>query len=187
MTVWECQIFCVNNVFIGLRPDSEFQRLSPNEFDRGHFMFGEMLDLATMPATSSTSTIWRRVNTYLLPNMANCYNDFITPPQEMQDFAVDAAIQRHIFVGARQITTTIGGVIRPYTYFFYSYIGNLLYRLEFVVERTSDNLIFADPLHGRLIIGIEAILPGQAYPPDGVSTWIQLQREDALIRDGGVM
>jgi len=126
-------------------------------------MFGEMLDLTTTPATHSTDTIWRHVDVYLLPNNANCYNDFMQPSQEMQDFTADAAIQRHLLVGAPQITKTTGGVIRPYTHFLYGYIGNLLYRLEFIAERTGDNLN-ADPIQGQLITGIEAILPGHPYP-----------------------
>jgi hypothetical protein len=87
-------------------------------------------------------------------------------------------------VGAPQIPTTSGGVIRPYTYFFYGYNGNLLYRLEFIVDHTGDNLINADPIWGRLITGVEAILLGHPYPPNGVNTWIQLQHEDALIGEG---
>jgi hypothetical protein len=46
-------------------------------------MFGTMLDLTTMPTTRSKSTIWRRVNTYLLPDMDNHSNNFMMPPKEM--------------------------------------------------------------------------------------------------------
>jgi hypothetical protein len=79
-----------------------------------------------------------------------------------------------LLLAAHRISTTEEGAIWPYTYFFYNYIRNLLYRLEFVVERTRDNLILADPIHGCLFVGIEAILLGQAYPPDDVNTWTLL-------------
>jgi hypothetical protein len=76
------QIFHVN-ILIGLRPDSNQQRLSPDEFEKAYFMFGTMLDLTTTPTTCSNSTIWRRVNTYLLPDMDNHSKNFTMPPKEM--------------------------------------------------------------------------------------------------------
>ena len=41
------QLVRIGNVHIALRPDSNIHRLSPGEFDLGHFMFGTMLDLTT--------------------------------------------------------------------------------------------------------------------------------------------
>ena len=48
-----------------------------------------------------------------------------------------------------------------------------------------DNVIRADPIRGRLLVRMEAILPGQAFPPNGISDWALLQREDALSGEGG--
>jgi hypothetical protein len=103
-------------------------------------------------------------------------------PKEMQHFAIDVAVHRTLLLAAYRITTIAEGAIRPYTY-FYDYIGNLLYHLKFVVERTRDNLTLVDPIHGCLFVAIEAILPRQGYPPDGVNTWTLLQHKDVLIRE----
>ena len=59
--------------------------------------------------------------------------------------------------------------------------------MEFVPKRTRDNMIRANPVRGRLLAHIEAILLGQEFPPDGVNDWALLQREDALSGEGGVM
>ena len=50
-----------------------------------------------------------------------------------------------------------------------------------------DNVIRADLVRGRLLVLTEAILPGQAFPPDSVNDWALLQREDALSGEVGVM
>jgi hypothetical protein len=52
------QLTRIDNVYIALRPDSDLHRLSPGEFDMGHFMFGTMLDLMTTPSTRSNAIIW---------------------------------------------------------------------------------------------------------------------------------
>ena len=61
-----------------------------------------------------------------------------------------------------------------YNYYLHSYIGNLLYCLEFTIDRMRDNVIRADPVRGRLLVRMEAILPGQAFLPNGVSDWALL-------------
>jgi hypothetical protein len=101
----------------------------------------------------------------------------------MQHFIVDTAIHHNFLLVARQITTTVEGAIRPYT--FYNYIDNLHYHIKFFMECTRYNLILEDPIHGHLFACIEAIFPGQAYPPDDVNNWIVLQHEDVLIGEGG--
>ena len=53
-------------------------------------------------------------------------------------------------------------------YFFYGYIGNLLYCFEFSPTRTQENIIVTDPVYGRMLGRIEAILPDEAFPPAGV-------------------
>jgi hypothetical protein len=53
------------------------------------------------------------------------------------------------------------------------------------MECTRYNLILEDPIHGHLFACIEAIILGQAYPPDDVNNWTVLQHEDALIGEGG--
>jgi hypothetical protein len=52
------------------------------------------------------------------------------------------------------------------------------------MDRMRDNMIRANPIRGRLLIRIEAILPRQAFPPDGVNDWA-LQRKDTLSGEGG--
>lgn len=51
------QLFRVDNVSIALHHGSNRQRLSPGEFDPGHFMFGVMLDLTMSPPTQSNAMI----------------------------------------------------------------------------------------------------------------------------------
>lgn len=65
------QLLRVDNVCIALRLDSNLHRLSPDEFDMGNFMFGTMLYLMMTPSTRYSATIWRRVPTYIVPNIAN--------------------------------------------------------------------------------------------------------------------
>jgi hypothetical protein len=124
------------------------------------------------------------VPNYILPNVDNRIHDFIATPREMLHLSVDVAINCPMLMAARQVVGSLGGP-RPYNYYLYDYIGNLLYCLEFVVNRTQENLIRADPVHSRLLVHIEAILPGQALPPDGINRWVLLQCEDALIGEGG--
>lgn len=64
------QLICVD-VYIALRPDSNLHRLSLDEFDMSHFMFGTMLDLTMTPSTRSSATIWRRVPTYKVLDITN--------------------------------------------------------------------------------------------------------------------
>lgn len=96
------QLIHIDNVYIALGPDSGLHRLSPNEFDMGHFMFGTMLDLTTTPSTRSSTTIWRRVPAYVIPNIINRIHDFIALPRDMLRFAIDATIHRPLLVAARQ-------------------------------------------------------------------------------------
>jgi hypothetical protein len=45
-------------------------------------------------------------------------------------------------------------------YFFYGYIGNLLYCFEFSPTCMRENIIVADPIYSCMLGRIEAILPG---------------------------
>jgi hypothetical protein len=55
------QLFRIDHIYIGLRPNSNLPQLSPDELKRGDFMFGTMLDLTITSPTCSTSTIWCQV------------------------------------------------------------------------------------------------------------------------------
>jgi hypothetical protein len=88
----------------------------------------------------------------------------------MLHFTIDTAINHPFLVAAHQAARLRAGT-GPYNYYFYSYIGNLLYYLEFVPERMRGNMILADIVCGRLLARIEAILPGHDFPPDGVNDW----------------
>jgi hypothetical protein len=59
-----------------------------------------MLDLTTAPPSCSTSTIWRRVPSYILPNITNGMNDFAAPPRDMLHLSIDAAIHHPLLVAA---------------------------------------------------------------------------------------
>jgi hypothetical protein len=82
----------VDNVYIAAKPNTELHRLSPSEFDVGHFMFDTMLDLTTSPPSCSNTTIWCRVPAYIIPNGDNRLHDFIAPPRDMLDFNLVVAI-----------------------------------------------------------------------------------------------
>ena len=99
----------------------------------------------------------------------------------MAHFIFGVAVPRPLLVAARQ-TTGAGTNIGAHLYFFYGYIGNLLYCFEFSPTRTRENIIIADPVYGR----IEAILPGEAFPPAGVDDWTLLRHDDAPSGEGGV-
>jgi len=113
-------------------------------------------------------------------------HDFVAPPREMLHFSIDAAIHHPLLVAAGQVARSLEGHT-PYDFYLDSYIGNLLDCLEFIIERTRDNMIQANPVRGCLLVRIEAIIPWQAFPQDGVNDWALLQREDALSGEGGVM
>jgi hypothetical protein len=102
----------------------------------------------------------------------------------MLHFDTTTVVHRPRLNAARQVLGYTGGSTN-HNYYIYGYIGNLLYCFEFAPERTRENIILAAPLHGRLRIRVENILPGQATPPDGVNFWVALQREDALNGEGG--
>ena len=51
-------------------------------------MFGTMLDLTAMPPSHSTSTIWRWVPSYILPNIDN----LASLPQTMHQLYIEANI-----------------------------------------------------------------------------------------------
>jgi len=174
----------VDSVHIALRPDSTAHRLSPGEFDLGSFMFGTMLDLTTSPSTCSSATVWHRIPAYLAPDIDNRIHDFVAPPREMVHFIFGAAIPRPLLVAARQ-TTGAGTNTGAHLYFFYGYIGNLLYRFEFSPTRTRENIIIDDPIYGHILGRIEAILPGEAFPLAGVDDWTLLWHEDAPSGEGG--
>jgi hypothetical protein len=78
-----------------------------------------------------------------------------------------------MLMAARQATGPLGGLER-YNYYFYGYIGNLLYCFEFAIDHTRDNMIRADPVHGRLLVRVEAISLAQPLPPNGVNPWALL-------------
>jgi hypothetical protein len=50
----------------------------------------------------------------------------------------------------------IKGGCEPYHYYFYGYIRNLLYCLEFVPEHTWENMIIADP---SKVVVLLALMP----------------------------
>jgi hypothetical protein len=92
-------------------------------------------------------------------------------------------IHHPLLVAAHQVARSKAGT-GPYNYYFYSYIGNLLYYLDFVPECTWGNMILADTVYGCLLSLIEAILPRQDFPPNGVNNWALLQHEDTLNGEG---
>ena len=147
-------------------------------------MFGTTLNLTTTPSTRTSATIWRHVPAYLTPDADNSIHDFIAPPREMLQFTFEAAIPRPFLVTARQATRASTGT-GAHNYFFYVYIGNLLYYFEFTPTRTRENIIISDPVYGRIFARIEAIQPGQAFPPNGVNDWTLLRHKDAPSGEGG--
>ena len=113
------QLVYVDKVHITLWPDSNIHRLSPGEFDLGHFMFGTMLDLTMAPSTCSITMIWRYVDA------DNHIHDFVIPPRDMLHFTFGAAVTRLLLIKACQATCASTG-IGAHNY-FYDYIGTLLY------------------------------------------------------------
>jgi hypothetical protein len=91
----------VDNVNIGLLPDSDIHHLSPGVFDLGAFVFGSMLDLATLLATRSATTIWRRLQVYNAPDVNNLIHRFVAPPREMVRFDIPASVPQPLLVAAR--------------------------------------------------------------------------------------
>lgn len=176
------QILCIDNVYIGLYPDSDTQRFSPSEFDISHFMFGSIIDLSTSPPTSLSATIWRRATTYMTTDITNNSHDFIAPPQAMLQFDIIAAVHRHRLITARQYSASTHD---KFIYYLYDYVDNLLNSLEFVPECTRESMILADPMHGNLHVHLEAILPDQDFPPYGVNDWVMIQREEVLSGNEG--
>ena len=81
--------------------------------------------------------------------------------------------------------TEAGMNMGAHLYFFYGYIGNLLYYFEFSPTRTRENIIVADPIYSRMLGRIEAILPDEAFPPAGVDDWTLLRHGDAPSGEGG--
>jgi hypothetical protein len=151
------QLVRIDNVNITLRPGFDAHRLSPGEFDLGHFMFGSMLDLTTSPSTRYDITIWRRVPAYLVPDADNRIHDLVAPPWDMHHFTLGAAVPRPLLVAARQeIRATTD--TRAHYYSFYGYIGNLSYCFKFDIHRTINNVILADPVQGSLHIKVAGIL-----------------------------
>lgn len=101
------QLVRVDDIHITLCLDSNLHRLSPGEFDLGHFMFGTMLDLTMTPSTRSSTTIWHRLPTYITLDADNRIHDFATLPREMLHFTFGAAITRPLLVAARQATRVV--------------------------------------------------------------------------------
>jgi hypothetical protein len=56
--------------------------------------------------------------------------------------------------------------------------------LEFTPIHTWESIILADPVHGCIFTRIEAILLGQAFPPNSVNDWALLQHEDVPSGEG---
>jgi hypothetical protein len=120
----------------------------------------------------------------------------------MQQLYLNAIIHRPLLMAARQAAGNLGGTA-PYNYYFYNHIGTLLYCFEFVIDRIRDNVIRADPIRGHLLVRLEAISATRPPPPnsvnswtlllswgsklpvDDITDWTMIQREDALIREGG--
>ena len=109
--------------------------------------------------------------------------DFIAPPREMAHFIFGAAIPRPLLVAARQ-TIGAGTNTGAHLYFFYGYIGNLLYCFKFSPTHTQENIIIADPIYGRMLGHIEAILLGEAFPPAGIDDWTLPRHEDVPSGEG---
>jgi hypothetical protein len=173
---------CVDNVNIGLVPGSIDQRLSPGIFDLG--VFGSMLDLTASPPTRSAMAIWRQVPGSLNFDISNHIRDFFAPPWVMIQFNMEVAVPRALLLVARG-DARVGSGMGDVLYFFYGYIGNLQYCFEFAPLCTRENLILANPLHGRMTCYLEAIPPKGELPPDGVNGWVALRREDASSGEGG--
>ena len=101
----------------------------------------------------------------------------------MAHFIFRAAIPRPLLVAARQ-TTGAGTNTGAHLYFFYGYIGNLLYCFKFSPTHTQENIIIADPIYGRMLGHIEAILLGEAFPPAGIDDWTLPRHEDVPSGEG---
>jgi hypothetical protein len=85
-----CLLARIDNVNIGLLPDSDVQRLSPGVFDLG--MFGSMLDLMTSPPTHSAWVIWCQVPASISFNVNNHISGFFVPPRVMLCFDIETSV-----------------------------------------------------------------------------------------------
>jgi hypothetical protein len=70
-------------------------------------------------------------------------------------------------------------------YFIFGYIGNLQCCFEFVPLHTCEDLNLTNTLDIRVTCYIEDVPLEGDLPPLGVSRWIALCHEDALIGEGG--
>lgn len=71
----------------------------------------------------------------------------------------------------------------PFKHYIHGYIGNFNYC--FLFSAISDNTDYG-PM-GHLLIQLYEGNKEDQRPMDGVNDWTNLQREDALIGDGGVL
>lgn len=173
----------INNIDIGLHPETEVQRISPNAFDLGAFLVGSMIDLTMTPPIHLQTTIWRRIQFSINPDIANRIHNCHTPPPRMQHFEASVAIPRHLLDAARR-ETGIGSGFGNIGYKLHGYIGTLHYYFEFAPLRTRENMILADPLEGRIICLLETLLPQQNLPPEGVDNWVTFRHVHAPIGEG---
>jgi hypothetical protein len=117
------QLLCVDNIFIALNHGYNQQRLFPDEFDYGHFIFGTMLGLMTSPPTHSTSTIWRRLPASLAPDDDHHIHDFVAPSQVRIHLNFGVAVPRLLLATSRDDARTETNTSN-YLYFIFGYNGN---------------------------------------------------------------
>lgn len=150
-------------------------------------MFGDMLHFTTNPLRRAIATICRRMMGYILPNPNNMVHSYERPPRTLYYFTLDAGINRHILVRARQehrTTTTSGHTI----FYLHGYIGNLRYSFEFIIDQTRDNKIQASIICGRLNIYIQTTSTARPPPTDdAINIWTMIRHEDAPSGDWGAM
>ena len=149
----------------------------------GHFMFGTTLNLTTTPSTRTSATIWRHVPAYLAPDADNRIHDLsrhqgrcCTSPsgQQFPIPSLSLPARQHELTRILERTTTSSVATS----------GTSSTTSSSRQHAQGRTIIISDPVYGRIFARIEAILPEQAFPPNGVNDWTLLRHEDAPSGEG---
>jgi hypothetical protein len=123
-------------------------------------------------------------NIYITLINNNRVHDLITWPRQMLHFTMATAIPRPPCLTSHQAAGARNNIGLNNCY-FYGYIGNLFYCLEFVPTHIRESITIADPVNGQLHAYMKATLPGQASPPNDVNAWTVCRHKDAPIGEEG--
>jgi hypothetical protein len=173
------QFQSISDVYINRQLAHGRPMISPADYNTGDLLFGQLQDFTTSPPSIMPTTLCRHIHGQL---QASQVYWFPHPLRVMQMLRFQGTLLGAAIYAARYDREPLH-TTDTNSYYINDYFGSCSYHSQFPDDNIHINE-FKDSM-GYFTIQLVDISGGAKLSSNGTNTWTMIQREDALIGEGG--